>query len=283
MSQTKNTKVAIQGIEGSFHHIVAKEYFGEKVDINKCDTFDQLIDEIKTDSCLYGIMAIENSIAGSILPNYSLVDCEQMTIVGEHLYSISHNLVAMTGQSITDIEEVHSHPMALLQCKRYFQQYPHIRLVEAHDTAEEAKRIADHRLSGFGAIASREAADLFGLSILGTDIQTIKRNITRFIIVQKKNRAKRCEKINKVSMKFMLSHQRGSLATVLNLMSDCQLNLTKIQSLPVIETPGKYAFFVDVVFEEYKQFDKARKVIEIIANHFKILGEYTDKKYDRDS
>ena len=277
------SRVAIQGIEGSFHHIVAKQYFGESVETLNCSTFDQLIDSIKSDDCQFGVMAIENSIAGSILPNYSLIDNGQMTIVGEHLYSIGHQLMALSGQAIEDIKEVHSHPMALLQCKNYFLQYPHIRLVEAQDTAEEAKRIVENKIHGLGAIASREAAEIFGLNILSSGIQTIKNNVTRFVIIQHKDRATRCQKVNKASLKFMLEHQRGSLATVLNLMSDRHLNLTKIQSLPVIETPGKYAFFVDVVFEEYKEYEKARKMIEIIATQLKILGEFTDKKYDQDS
>ncbi|MCY4162549.1 MAG: prephenate dehydratase [Flavobacteriaceae bacterium] len=276
----QNLIVAIQGIEGSYHDIVAQEYFGNTIQIIHCDTFDDVVHQIKSQKCTHGLMAIENSIAGSILPNYSLIDCEQMTIVGEHLYSISHHLMALPSQTIDQIEEVHSHPMALMQCKQFFQQYPHIRLIESYDTAEEAKWIAQKKIKGYGAIASQQAASLFGLDILASDIQTIKNNVTRFVMIQRTQDALIPENLNKASLKFTLDHQRGSLATVLNLMSDCQLNLTKIQSLPVIETPGKYAFFVDVLFNDYKQFEKAKKVIEIIATQFKVLGVYQNKKYD---
>ncbi|MCY3998241.1 MAG: prephenate dehydratase [Flavobacteriaceae bacterium] len=280
MNAKQNFVVAIQGIEGSYHDIVAKEYFGDSIQVIHCDTFDELVEQIKSQKCSHGLMAIENSIAGSILPNYSLIDCGQMSIVGEYLYSISHHLMVLPGQTIDQIKEVHSHPMALQQCKRFFQQYPHIRLIESHDTAEEAKWIAQKKIRGYGAIASRQAASLFGLDILASNIQTIRNNVTRFVVIQRTQDAMIPENSNKAALKFTLDHQRGSLATVLNLMSDCQLNLTKIQSLPIIEIPGKYAFFVDVLFNEYKQFEKAKKIIEIIATQFKVLGIYQNKKYD---
>lgn len=276
----QNAIVAIQGIEGSYHDIVAREYFGDSIQVIHCDTFDELIERVKSRKCSHGLMALENSIAGSILPNYSLIDGGQMSIVGEHLYSISHHLMVLPGQTIDQIKEVHSHPMALLQCKQFFQQYPQIRLIESHDTAQEAKWIARKKIKDYGAIASQQAATLFGLDILASDIQTIKNNVTRFVVIQRTQDAVVPEKSNKAALKFTLEHQRGSLATVLNLMSDCQLNLTKIQSLPIIETPGKYAFFVDILFHEYEQFEKAKKVIEIIATQFKVLGIYQNKRYD---
>lgn len=280
MKTKPNDIVAIQGVEGSYHDIVAKEYFGNAIQVIHCDTFDELVDNIKTQKCSRGLMAIENSIAGSILPNYALIDSAHMSIVGEHLYSINHHLMALPGQTIDQIKEVHSHPMALMQCKQFFQQYPHIRLIESHDTAEEAQRIAHQKIKAYGAIASQRAASLFGLDILASRIQTIKNNVTRFVVIQRTQDTTIPEKSNKAALKFTLEHQRGSLATVLNLMSDCQLNLTKIQSLPIIETPGRYAFFLDIIFKEYKQFEKAKKVIEIIANQFKVLGVYQNKTYD---
>ena len=182
--------------------------------------------------------------------------------------------MALQGQSLADLKEVHSHPMALLQCKDFFKDYPHIRLVEAEDTADEARRISEYKISGIAAIASKEAAKFYALEVLVPSIQTIKNNVTRFVIIQKKGTLVPQKKINKAAIKFTLDHQRGSLAAVLNVMSDCQLNLTKIQSLPVIETPGKYAFFVDVTFDEFEFYDKARKLITIMAPQFKILGEY---------
>ena len=220
-------------------------------------------------------MAIENSIAGSIIPNYALIDQNDLKIIGEYGLSIHHNFMALPDQKIEDIKEVHSHPMALLQCKKFFQNYPNIVMVESEDTAEEAFRISKDQIMGVGAIASSQAANIYNLYIIASSIQTIKNNITRFVIVQKKGDLISENKINKASLKFILDHQRGSLAAVLNVMSDCQLNLTKIQSLPVIETPGKYAFFVDVTFDDFNNYDKAKKLISIMASKFKILGEYT--------
>ena len=168
--------------------------------------------------------------------------------------------------------------MALLQCKAFFKQYPHIKLIEASDTADVARKISEEKLLGIAAIAPKEAAHIYGLNLLATSIQTIKNNVTRFVVVQQKNGALPKDQVNKASLKFVLDHQRGSLAAVLNVMSDCLLNLTKIQSLPVIETPGKYAFFVDMTFDTYEQYDKARKILAIMALEFKILGEYADAK-----
>jgi prephenate dehydratase len=270
----ENKNVAIQGIKGSFHHAVAQSYYGEGLSLLECETFDASVKALLENAADQAVMAIENSIAGSIIPNYALIDQNDLQIVGEYSLSIHHNLMALPGQTLTDLQEVHSHPMALLQCKDFFKAHPHIRLVEAEDTADEARRIAENAISGIAAIASEQAAALYGLSILAPSIQTIKNNITRFVIVQKKGILVDQKNINKAALKFTLDHQRGSLAAVLNVMSDCQLNLTKIQSLPVIETPGKYAFFVDVTFDEFEFYDKARKLITIMASQFKILGEY---------
>ena len=268
------TKVAIQGIKGSFHHVVTLRLFGDAVEIHPCETFDETVKAVVDEKVPYAVMALENSIAGSIIPNYALLDQNNLRIVGEYGLSIHHNLMALPNQRIEDLTEVRSHPMALLQCKSFFKQFPHIRLVEAEDTADEARILAEENCLGRGAIASKEAADLFGLSILASSIQTIKNNVTRFVVVQNEKAVKSSEEVNKAALKFILDHKRGSLAAVLNVMSDCQLNLTKIQSLPVIETPGKYSFFVDVTFDHFEYYDKARKLIEIMASQFKILGEY---------
>jgi prephenate dehydratase len=270
----ENTNVAIQGVKGSFHHAVAKSYYGKHLSLIECETFDTTVNALMDNSANQAVMAIENSIAGSIIPNYALIDQNDLQIVGEYSLSIHHNLMALPRQTFADLKEVHSHPMALLQCKGFFKDYPHIRLVEAEDTADEARRISEHKISGIAAIASKEAASLYALEVLAPSIQTIKNNVTRFVIIQKKGGLVSQKNINKAAIKFFLDHQRGSLAAVLNVMSDCQLNLTKIQSLPVIETPGKYAFFVDVTFDEFEFYDKARKLITIMASQFKILGEY---------
>ena len=261
--------VAIQGIKGSFHHIVANQYFGNNVAIQECLTFDQTVKKLLDMQVDAVIMAIENSIAGSIIPNYALIDKHKLHIVGEQYLDIQHHLMALPDQTIDAIQEVYSHPMALLQCKEFFKSYPHIKLVEDKDTAEVAERIQNKKLKGIAAIASYKAADLFGLEILFKSIQTIKHNETRFVIVKRENHEIPEQQINKASLKFELEHKRGSLASFLNVISDCQLNLTKIQSLPKIETPWKYAFFVDVTFENYQDYKKAKSIMEIMAEDLK--------------
>lgn len=267
-------KVAIQGIQGSNHHQVAKDFFEDPIDLVECLSFDKMIDHILDGSADTGVMAIENSIAGSIIPNYNLVCHNRIHIIGEHYLGIHHNLMALKGQALTAIKEVRSHPMALLQCKKFLKRYPHIKLVEDVDTAETARRIQNEKLANVAAIAPKVAAELYGLEILKPEIQTIKNNATRFIVLKKQNKFFPREEINKASLRFVTDHKRGSLATVLNVMSDCNLNLTKIQSLPVVETPWKYAFFVDVTFEGYGHFEKAKSLLEIMSEDFTVLGEY---------
>ncbi|MBJ7880281.1 prephenate dehydratase [Gelidibacter salicanalis] len=270
--------VAIQGIKGSFHHIVAMQYFETPVNVDECMTFDGAVQSVLTHKTDAVIMAIENSIAGSIIPNYALIDNNHLHIIGEHYLDIQHHLMGLSGQSIEDIQEVYSHPMALLQCKQFFKQYPHIKLVEDKDTAEVAQRIQQKQLKNVGAVASRLASELFELEIISESIQTIKHNETRFVIARTSNFDVDEVKINKASLKFELDHKRGSLASILNVMSDCRLNLTKIQSLPKIETPWKYAFFVDVTFEAYQDYQKAKSIMEIMAQDFKVLGEYKNAR-----
>ncbi len=267
-------KIAIQGIKGSNHHQVANDFFGDDIDLIECLSFDAMIDHLCNGTADKGVMAIENSIAGSIIPNYNLVYHNNIHIIGEHYLSIHHNLMVLPGTIIDDIEEVHSHPMALLQCKEFFRKYPRIKLVESVDTAETANRIRKQGLTNIAAIAPKKAAELYDLEIIAPEIQTIKNNATRFIVLKKQNKVLPKEEINKASLRFITDHKRGSLATVLNVMSDCNMNLTKIQSLPVIETPWKYAFFVDVTFETYDQFAKAKALLEIMSEDFRVLGEY---------
>ena len=272
--EEKKLNIGIQGIKGSYHHIASESYFNENFNLRECLTFDHLVNEIEKSEIDMGVMAIENSIAGSIIPNYALIDQNNLLIVGEVYFKINHNLMALNGQNINQINEVFSHPMALLQCKSFFSEYPHIRLVESDDTAYEASRISKNNLKGIAAIASIEAAKYYNLNVLFKSIQTIKNNITRFVIIQKRTNQPIIDNINKASLKFILDDKRGSLAAVLNAMSDCKLNLTKIQSLPVIEKPGKYAFFVDLIFDDINNYLKAKKILSIMASHFKVLGEY---------
>lgn len=271
-------KIAIQGIRGSNHHQVAKDYFGDAVNFVECPSFDYLVDQLLLKTADSGVMAIENSIAGSIIPNYALVFSKNLHIIGEQYLNIHHHLMVLRGQTMDDVKEVHSHPMALLQCKEFFRDYSHIKLVEDIDTAETAKRIQENRLEGIAAIAPKVAAELYDLEIIESNIQTIKDNSTRFIIVKTENKVWPEEEISKASIRFLTDHKRGSLAAVLNVMSDCNLNLTKIQSLPVIEMPWKYSFFVDVTFEKYEYFKKAKALLGIMSDEFKVLGEYKNAR-----
>ena len=267
-------KIAIQGIKGSFHHQVAEEYFQSELLLDECMSFENLVTSLKENKTDKGVMALENSIAGSIIPNYALIDTHNLHIIGEHYLDIHMNLMALKGQQIQDIQEVHSHPIALLQCAVFFKQYPHIKLVESEDTAETARRIHDQKLIGIAAVASPTAAKLYGLDILAAGIHTVKSNKTRFVILKNVYKEFPKEDINKASIKFELDDTAGSLATILNVMNNCKLNLTKIQSMPIIETPFQYSFFVDVVFEKYKHYEKAKKILELMTTHFKVLGEY---------
>lgn len=274
----KPLRIAIQGVRGSNHHMVAEAYFGSGVELVECLSFHSLVDRLLDGSADKGVMAIENSIAGSIIPNYALVCENQLHIIGEHYLNVHHNLMALPGQQLSEIREVHSHPMALLQCREYLKTHPHIKMVEDADTAETARRIHEKGLKDIAAIAPSLAAGLYGLEILAPEIQTIKSNATRFIILKTRNKELPREEINKASMRFLTDHKRGSLATVLNVMSDCNLNLTKIQSLPVIETPWKYSFFVDVTFDRYEHFDKAKSLLQIMTEDFRVLGEYKNAR-----
>lgn len=268
------TKIAIQGIKGSFHHQVAQEYFEQEYDLDECMSFTSLVKSLIENKSQKGVMALENSIAGSIIPNYALIDRNNLHIIGEHYLDIHMNLMALKGQKLDDITEVHSHPMALLQCADFFLQYPNIKLVESGDTAESARRIHDQKIKGVAAIASPIAAQMYDLEILSAGIHTIQSNKTRFVIVKTQNKELPKELINKASIKFELDDTPGSLATILNVMNNSKLNLTKIQSMPIIETPFQYSFFVDVVFEKYKHYEKAKKILELMTTHFKVLGEY---------
>ncbi|MEX0998183.1 MAG: prephenate dehydratase [Flavobacteriaceae bacterium] len=269
-------KVAIQGILGSFHHQVALEIFpGLQEDgIEECLSFRQLVQDLASDKTQKAVMAIENSIAGAILPNFTLIDQNNLHITGEHYLNIKMNLMALPGQSLSEIKEVHSHPMALLQCEEFFRKQPHLKLVESDDTAASAKYIQENQLKNIAAIAGSHAATLYDLEILSKGINTVKNNQTRFVVLSNSPGAIEKEIIDKASLKFELEHTQGSLATVLNVMNNCNMSLTKIQSLPNIEVPFQYIFFVDVTFENYTHFEKAKQVLEILTSQFKVLGEY---------
>jgi prephenate dehydratase len=269
-----DVKVAIQGIKGSFHHQVATAQLGPSIDILECMTFEGLADQVTHNKAEVGVMALENSIAGAILPNYALIDKNHLHITGEYYLDIQQNVMALPGQLLTDIREVHSHPMALLQCMDFLKTLPNVKLVEDEDTALTAKRISEQQLHGIAAIGSSLAADLYHLTILEKSIQNVKNNMTRFVLIEKGVSQISATDFNKVSLKFELDHQAGSLANVLRIMQDCDMNLTKIQSLPLVHTPWRYAFFVDAVFERPETFESALPQLEKQTHQLKIIGAY---------
>lgn len=270
-------KIAIQGIRGSFHHIVAQNYFGKDITLVECLSFSEIPDLIISGEVDYGIMAIENSIAGAILSNYSLIDENNLAIAGEYYLNIQHNLMSLASQDLSEISEVRSHPMALLQCRKFFKNHPHIKLVEDVDTADVAKRIEEKSIKGVGAIASELAAEEYNLEIIESSIQTVKENQTRFVILEGKE-SKNEFLPNKSSIKFGLEHRKGGLGDVLTRIAANNVSLTKIQSLPVIDNPWEYEFFADLIFENFNDYRNALIDIKDEVKSYKILGEYKQNK-----
>jgi len=266
-------QIAIQGIKGSFHHIVAERYYEKEAQLLECSSFSEIPELIIAGKADAGIMAIENSIAGAILPNYALIEEYNLMITGEYYLTIEHQLMALEGQSIADIKEVLSHPMALLQCRRYMQKYPHLKLIEDKDTAEVAMRIQQEQLKGVAAIAPKLAAEMYGLEIIASGIQTIKQNSTRFVVVEYQP-ALTNNSSNKASIKFEVANKKGCLGDVLNQFSKNNVNLTKIQSLPIIETPWEYMFFADLVYDTYSDYQNAMSDIKGKVTNCTVLGEY---------
>lgn len=273
-SQVK--RIAIQGGYGAFHEIAAMHYFNnDDIEILPRNTFKDLLKALKSHQVDYGIMAIENSLAGSILPNYSLIKESRMRVIGEIYLRIKQNLVALPGQKITDLKEVFSHPMAILQCQQFFDQYPGIRLIESIDTALSAKEIMDRKLEGVGAIASMLAARKFKLDILAESIETNKMNYTRFLILKELNGKFRVEsEFNKASIHFAVAHKSGSLTKVLSILSYYDQNLTKIQSMPIMGKDWEYQFYVDLMFDDYVWFEKALEAIRPFTSELGLLGIY---------
>lgn len=277
-------KIAIQGIESSFHHLATTTLLGEEhLELLKCDSFEKVVDSLSDFKVDYGVLAIENTIAGSILPNYNLIANSGLEILDEVYLNIQMHLMALEGESIHDIKEVHSHPVALLQCKDYLRKFPpQFKVIEGSDTASEAKRIKLQNLKGVAAIAGEQVAKEFGLQILDSNIQSMKDNKTRFVLIGR-SQGLRIEKRNKATIKFELHHEIGSLSNVLQLFSTFKINLTKIQSLPVIDSPWQYAFFIDVVFEDYQLFKEVTAILENAVKNLKILGVYRDNKENNKS
>lgn len=273
-------RITIQGQPGCFHETAARCSFpGEQVEILPCDSFDQQFARMAADPTLLGIAAIENTIAGSLLPNHELLQQSRARIIGEQKLRISHVLAALPGQTLGEIGEVHSHPIALMQCGDFLKAHPAMKIVERDDTAGSAREIARERLAGTAAICGADAAELYGLEILSRGIETNKHNFTRFLLLADRSRAAGFTdpaRTNKASLVFSLPHTQGSLSKVLTLLSFYEINLSKIQSLPIIGREWEYRFYVDVTFDDPVRYRQAIEAARPLTSDFRILGEYAE-------
>ena len=274
-------RVTIQGIHGCYHDAAARNFFkDEEIETIPCETFPEMFNTLRNDASLYGIVAIENTIAGSILPNHELLRQSNLQIIGEYKMHISHVLAALPGDTLESITEVNSHPMALMQCEQFLQRHPHIKMVEKFDTAGSAREISERHLAHHAAICGKYAAELYGLNILAEDIQTIKRHFTRFLIVPDpataSDGASSRPQRNKASIVFTLPHTQGSLSKVLTIFTFYDINLSKIQSLPILGREWEYRFYINLTFSDYMRFKQSIDAVKPLINDFKILGEYDE-------
>lgn len=273
-------KIAIQGVPGSYHDIAAHKYFkDEEIELICCNTFEEVFENMRKDSNVIGTVAIENTIAGSLLHNYELLSESGATIIGEHKLRISHSIMCLPDESWKDLTEVNSHPVALAQCREFLQHHQELKVVETDDTAGSAKNIHEKQLKGHAAICSKYAASMYGMKILQEGIETNKHNFTRFLIVcdpwiadDLKDRSK----VNKANIVFSLPHNEGSLSKVLSIFSFYNINLTKIQSLPIIGREWEYMFYVDVMFNDYLRYKQSIDAVTLLTKALKILGEYAE-------
>lgn len=275
-------KVAIQGIAGSYHDIAAHQYFeGDEVETLPCNTFRDVISTIKKDPSILGLMAIENTIAGSLLQNHELIRESEFRIIGEYKLRISHSLVALPGTKLEEVIEVNSHPIALMQCSDFLDTIPQAKVVEKEDTAGSAQWIAENQLKGHAAICGKQAAQIYGMEVLAEGIETNKRNFTRFLAIADRWTADELQKDalkNKSSLVFALPHTAGSLSKVLSVLSFYDMNLTKIQSLPIIGREWEYLFYINLTFADYTRYRQALDAIRPLTKDLKILGEYAEGK-----
>lgn len=267
-------KIAIQGFEGSFHQIAAQNYFGNGMEIVPCASFSQVMREVSCGKSDGGVMAIENSIAGSILPNYNLLQKSNLFVVGEIYLNITQHLMMLPGQKLEDIKEVHSHPMALLQCMDFLEQHPEWRLVETEDTALSARLIRQHGSKHIAAIAGDLAASLYDLDIVQPDIHTEKKNYTRFLVLNKKENKEWKADPHKASVYFQVTNQHGCLAKVLTCIGDHGINLSKLQSFPVPGGDWLYFFHTDMEFEKMDQLHHTVEEIAPLTEKLRVLGVY---------
>lgn len=273
-TETNSPRIAIQGYEGSFHQVAAQQVFGKEVEVIPCGNFRDVVKiaSSKKES-EGGVMAIENSIAGSILPNYSLLQKSNLKVTGEVYLTIKQNLLVNPGVTLEDIREVHSHPMAIQQCLDYLDKY-NWKLIETEDTALSAKHVHQHRSKHIAAIASKLAADLFELKVIAPNIHTMKQNYTRFLVVQREALSEPDETANKASVNFHTDHSRGSLAKVLSTIADGGINLSKLQSFPIPGSDWRYSFHADMEFDSLDQFEKVIDKVKKVTEEFRVYGVY---------
>lgn len=273
-------RIAIQGVRGSFHDIAAHQYFqGEQTQLICCATFEDVFLNIQHDPTVIGLVAIENTIAGSLLHNYELLRSSGTTIVGEHRLHISHSICCLPDDGWDNVSEVHSHPVALMQCREYLSRHPKLKAVEAEDTAGSAEDISLNQRHGWAAICHADAARMYGLKILEENIEDNKHNYTRFLVVTDPHKAdylRRPDEANKASLVFSLPHSEGSLSKVLTILSFYDINMTKIQSLPIIGHEWEYMFYVDVTFNNVIRYRQSIDAITPLTRNIKILGEYKE-------
>ena len=280
ITTSKMKRIAIQGDIGSFHDIAAHQYFGnQQIQLICCSTFEQVFENIRRDPTAIGMLAIENTIAGSLLHNYELLRDSETTIVGEHKLRITHSLCCLPDDDWNTINEVHSHPVALMQCRGFLANHPDMKAVEAHDTAGAAKYIAQHQCRGWAAICNTAAAKIYGMKVLQEGIEDNKHNFTRFLVTSHVNKAdflRPIDRVNNASLVFALPHEEGSLSQVLSILSFYKMNLTKIQSLPIIGHEWEYMFYVDVTFDNLTRYRQSIDAIMPLTRELKVLGEYQD-------
>lgn len=274
-------KIAIQGIKGSFHDIAAHQYFhNDDVELICCDTFEEIFQQMRDDYSRLGMMAIENTIAGSLLHNYELLRESGMTIIGEHKLHIEHSIMCLPEDDWDTLTEVNSHPVALMQCRDFLSKHPKLKVVEAEDTAGSAEMISRKHLRGHAAICHAGAAPLYGMKVLEQGIEDNKHNYTRFLVMcapWSADKMRDLHRTNKSSMVFTLPHEEGSLSQVLSIFSFYKINLTKIQSLPIIGREWEYMFYVDVSYDDYVRYRQSIDAVRPLLRELKVLGEYMGK------
>lgn len=273
-------KIAIQGIKGSFHDIAAHQYFNNDVELICCNTFEEIFQQMRDDYSRLGLMAIENTIAGSLLHNYELLRESGMTIIGEYKLHIEHSIMCLPEDDWSTITEVNSHPVALMQCRDFLSSHPEFKVVEAEDTAGAAEMISRKHLRGHAAICHAGAAPLYGLKVLEQGIEDNKHNFTRFLLMcdpWSADKMRDLHHTNKSSIVFTLTHEEGSLSQVLSIFSFYKINLTKIQSLPIIGREWEYMFYVDVSYDDYVRYRQSIEAVRPLLRELKILGEYNAK------